>query len=68
MRSLHNTLPETCARKKAFRTRREANMAMQGLIALRDKDRKGLCVYLCTWDKHFHVGHKPKPWYKDKRN
>lgn len=67
-KQLFTTLPETCARKVPYRTRREGRLAMATLIAKNDQASKGLAVYKCTWVDHFHVGHKPRTWYNRKRN
>lgn len=65
---LLSTLPQTCERKKPYRSRKLAEIAMNKLIARRTQRSKGLCVYKCSLSDHFHIGHKPKAWYKRKYN
>jgi hypothetical protein len=64
-------LPETCVRKRLYPKRKDAERFLQVYIKLlrgQGKDATGLSVYPCIWDKHFHVGHRPKACYKRKRN
>lgn len=51
------SIAATCARKKQFTKRAEANRVMQGMIR-HYVNPKGLNVYKCLQCKSFHIGHK----------